>query len=65
MPVTTKSHYMQHPNRWGPLFSWVIIAICGEKFLSGWCESKDDLEILRKRVVRKLKKIMVNDASKN
>jgi hypothetical protein len=35
-----------------------MVAYCGEKVLTGWCESKDDLEILRKRIIRKFKKIL-------
>jgi len=56
--VTTKSHYIICPTRWAPLFTWLMVAYCGEKVLTGWCESKDDLEILRKRIIRKFKKIL-------
>ena len=56
--ITTKSHHVICPGRWAPLFTWLIVASSGEKFLTGWCESKDDLETLRKRVVRKLSKIL-------
>jgi hypothetical protein len=58
MKVTTKSFFINVPYlRWGPLFTWAVIASNGNNILSGWCESKNDLEILRKRVVRKLRKL--------
>ena len=56
--VTTKSHYIICPTRWAPLFTWLMVVSDGDKVLTGWCESKDDLEILRKKVIRKFKKIL-------
>jgi len=56
--ITTKSKYINYPTPYAPLFSYGIIAYCGNQVLTGWCKNKKDLEILRKRVVRKLRKLL-------